>query len=207
MKEFFAFFKTKAFFINLGIIFLFVFLLFFGLIKWLSSYTSHGSFVEVPDFKSQQISNLNSFIDGKEIEYQIIDSIYDPKEKPGIVIRQDPEPLTKVKHNRKVYLYVTGMVAPTVLMPKLIDRSERQARLIIETYGLKVGRFSEKSADCNGCVISQSINGKEVGVGEAVKKGSVVNLVIGKKDYYYNASGGGIDSSLTQDPNFDNDDK
>ncbi len=204
MKEFFSFFKSKYFFIHSGLILICIFLLFFGLIKWLSSYTHHGSYIEVPDFKNQQVSNLNSFINGKEISYQIIDSIYDPKEKPGVVIRQDPEPLTKVKHNRKVYLYVTGLVAPTVMMPKLVDRSERQARLIIVTYGLKVGKFTEKSADCNGCVLSQLVNGKEVGVGEAVKKGSVVNLVIGKKDYYYNASGGNMDSTLTQDPNFNN---
>ena len=204
MKEFFSFFKSKYFFIHSGLILICIFLLFFGLIKWLSSYTHHGSYIQVPDFKNQQVSNLNSFINGKEISYQIIDSIYDPKEKPGVVIRQDPEPLTKVKHNRKVYLYVTGLVAPTVMMPKLVDRSERQARLIIVTYGLKVGKFTEKSADCNGCVLSQLVNGKEVGVGEAVKKGSVVNLVIGKKDYYYNASGGNMDSTLTQDPNFNN---
>jgi beta-lactam-binding protein with PASTA domain len=208
MKDFFSFFKSKHFFIHLGIILVCIFLLFFGLIKWLSSYTHHGSFVEVPDFKNQPIANLNSFISDKDITYQIIDSIYNPKEKPGIVIKQDPEALIKVKHNRKVYLYVTGMVAPTVLMPKLVDRSERQARLIITTYGLKIGKFTEKSADCNGCVLSQSVNGKEVAVGEAVKKGSVVNLVIGKKDYYYNASGGGGgDSTSNQDPNFDNDDK
>lgn len=204
MKEFLSFFKSKYFFIHLGIIVLLIFLLFLGLIKWLSAYTNHNSFVEVPDFKKQQVSNLNNFISGKEIAYQIIDSIYDPKEKPGIVIRQDPDPLTKVKHNRKVYLYVTGMVAPSVLMPKLIDRSERQARLIIETYGLKVGTMKEKSADCNGCVLSQLVNGKEIGVGQPVKKGSVVNLIIGKKDYYYNASGNTSDTNIIDNGmNFD----
>lgn len=205
MKDFFSFLKSKPFFIHTGIIILCVFLLLFGLIKWLSSYTNHGEFVEVPDFKNQQISNLNTFIDGKNITYQIIDSLYDPTEKPGIVIRQDPEPLIKVKHNRKVYLYVTGMVAPTVIMPKLIDRSERQARLIILSYGLKVGKFTQKEADCNGCVLAQTINGKEVAVGESVKKGSVVNLIVGKKDYYYNASGNNTDSTASDEPNFNND--
>lgn len=205
MKDFFSFFKSKYFFIHSGIIILCVFLLFLGLVKWLSSYTNHGSFVEVPDFTNQQITNLTTFINGKDISYQIIDSIYDPKEKPGMVIRQDPEPLTKVKHNRKVYLYVTGMVAPTIVMPKLIDRSERQARLIIQSYGLKVGKFFLKEADCNGCVLSQSVNGKDVAIGEAVKKGSVVNLTIGKKDYYYNASGAsGVDSTNNQGTNFNN---
>jgi beta-lactam-binding protein with PASTA domain len=89
-----------------------------------------------------------------------------------------------VKHNRKVYLYVTGLVPPQVSMPKLTDMSERQARIIISSYGLKVGRVYEKEADCNGCVIMQMIKGKEIEPGNAVKKGSVVELVVGIKDSY-----------------------
>ncbi|MEO6306199.1 MAG: PASTA domain-containing protein, partial [Bacteroidia bacterium] len=156
MSNFFSFLKSKQFFIHFGIILVTIFILFFGVIKWLSSFTNHGEFTEVPNFKGQEISNLKSFINGKDVSFQIIDSIYDPKEKPGIVIRQEPEEKSKVKHNRTIYLYVTGMVAPQIQMPKLIDRSERQARLVIQTYGLKVGRITERSADCNGCILAQT---------------------------------------------------
>lgn len=188
MKELFSFLKSKQFFIQTGIILVVIFLILFGTIKWLSSYTEHGQFVSVPDFKGQKIVELTDFLKDKSVSFQIIDSIYDPKEKPGIVLRQDPEANSKVKHNRTVYLYVTGMIAPQIIMPKLIDRSERQARLIIETYGLSLGKIEEKAADCNGCVISQSINGKEIEAGTGVKKGSVVSLVVGRKDAFYNAS-------------------
>ncbi|MBL7921040.1 MAG: PASTA domain-containing protein [Bacteroidia bacterium] len=175
--------------------------MFFCLIKWLSSYTNHGDFVEVPDFKGQEIGNLKSFVNNKDVAYQIIDSIYDPKEKPGTVLRQEPEAKSKVKHNRTIYLYVTGMVAPQIQMPKLIDRSERQARLILQTYGLKIGSVSEKQADCNGCVLSQTIDGKEIEPGKSIKKGSKVSLVIGVKDSYYTSNPG--DTSSTKDPDFD----
>ncbi len=201
MSGFFSFLKSKQFFIHFAIILTTLFIIFFCLIKWLSSYTNHGDFVVVPDFKGQEVNNLKSFVNNKEVAYQIIDSIYDPKEKPGTVLRQEPEAKSKVKHNRTIYLYVTGMVAPQIKMPKLIDRSERQARLILQTYGLKVGPFTEKPADCNGCVISQTIDGKEIEPGTAVKKGSKVSLVIGVKDSYYNA--GTADTSATQDSNFD----
>lgn len=188
--------------INLCLILGFIFLIFFGVIKWLSSYTQHGEFVVVPDFRNQQVKDLAAFSEGKEVAWLIIDSVYDPKEKPGIVLRQDPEPQSKVKHNRTVYLYVTGMVAPQISMPRLIDRSERQARLILVTYGLKPGHVTEKKADCNGCVLSQRIKGKEVAPGDPVKKGSVVELVVGRKDSYYNASPS--DSAATDDDmNFD----
>lgn len=198
MQTFFGFLKTKQFFIQLGIILCVIFIILFITLRWLSSYTDHDNFVLVPDFKGQNISGLEEFIEGKQVNYQIIDSIYDPKEKSGTVLRQDPESNSAVKHNRTVYLYVTGMVAPQITMPKLVDRSERQARLILRSYGLKIGQVSEKQADCNGCVIAQFVGGKEVAAGTAVKKGSVVNLIIGKKDEFYHPEDN--DSTITEEP-------
>src|SRR5689334_19817967 len=145
MHSFFSFLRSKQFFIHSGIILLIAFLVLFATVKWLSSYTNHNQYVEVPDFKGKLIGELDTFISGTEVSYKIIDSIYDPREKPGIVLRQDPEKKTRVKHNRTVYLYVTGMVPPQVIMPKLVDRSERQARLIIRSYGLRVGDVSERA--------------------------------------------------------------
>ena len=179
--SFLAFVKSKYFFLHAGIILLVIFLVFLGTIKFLESYTNHGQYVVVPSVTGKKVRDLAAVSDEKKVTFQIIDSIYDPGEEPGIVLRQDPLPASKVKHNRTVYLYVTGMVPPQIVMPKLIDRSERQARLIIETYGLKVGKTIEKEADCNGCVLSQTIKGVEVEPGSSVKKGSVVNLVVGRK--------------------------
>ncbi|MBX3164216.1 MAG: PASTA domain-containing protein [Bacteroidetes bacterium] len=181
MHSFFSFLKSKQFFINLAVIVLLIVSMFVGIMMWTSTYTQHNDFVEVPDFKHKNTAEIENFVSGKGVACQIIDSIYDPKQKPGIVLRQDPEAGAKVKHNRTVYLYVTCMVAPQILMPKLIDRSERQAKLIISSYGLKVGNTSLAAADCNGCVVAQLINGKNIEPGESVKKGSTVNLVIGKK--------------------------
>ena len=179
MNSFGQFLKSKQFYIHLLIIVCAVLLFLFGLSKWLSNYTEHGDYVLVPDFRGQKIQDLEKFADTSHVKYQIIDSIYDPSEDFGKVIRQDPEPKSKVKHNRNIYLYVTGMVPPQVKMPKLIDRSERQARLIIETYGFKVGHISYKKGDCKGCVISQSIKGKEITAEQSVKKGSTIDLVVG----------------------------
>lgn len=202
MQAFLSFLKSRQFFIQTGIILFLIFIILFGTLKWLASYTNHGQFVVVPDFKGQKITDLDRLVQGKNVSFQIIDSIYDPREKPGIVLRQDPETNSKVKHNRTIYLYVTGMVAPQVVMPKLVDRSERQARLIITSYGLKVGKITPKEADCNGCVLSQSIRGREIEAGTGVKKGSVVDLVVGKKDYFYDP-GSGDTSLIHEEPDFE----
>lgn len=188
MKNLLAYIKSRTFFVHLGLIMALTFLIIFGAMRWLSGYTEHGEFVVVPDFKGQKISGLENFVKDKQVSYQIIDSIYDPQEQPGIVLRQDPENESKVKHNRKVYLYVTGMVPPQIVMPKLVDRSERQAKLIISSYGLKVGRTEEKHADCNGCVLDQLMGGKSIKPGSSVPKGSVISLVIGRKDGFMNSA-------------------
>jgi len=202
MHSLFAFIKSRQFFTNLIIILVVLFLLFFGIITWLSSYTEHGEYVSVPDFKGQTIENLPSFVSNKEVGYQIIDSVYHPKEKTGIVLRQDPEANSKVKHNRTVYLYVTGTTAPSIKMPKLIDRSERQARLILSTYGLKFGKRIEKRADCNGCILAQLFEGIDIKEGTNIKKGSKVDLIVGIKDSYYNgaADTNSVDESHVKQP-------
>jgi beta-lactam-binding protein with PASTA domain len=150
----------------------------------LGTYTHHGETAEVPDFKGKSISDLRAFVTGKNVGYLIIDSIYDPKEKPGIVIKQDPEAKSLVKHNRIIYLYVTSTQPPQMAMPKLVDRSTRQAVFMIESYGLKVGKITEISGDCKGCVLKQYFNGKEIEPGAAIKKGSKIDLEVGRKDDY-----------------------
>lgn len=167
--------------------------------KMLNSYTQHGESVEVPDFKGKTIAELNGFIEGKDVRYQIIDSIYAPNEKPGVVIRQDPETKTNVKRNRIVYLYVNGLLPPQLAMPKLIDRSERQAILMMESYGLKVGEITQVPGDCNGCVLEQFVKGKPIESGTLVNKGTVVSLSIGKKDRFVTST----DTSKSGGTNFD----
>lgn len=188
MKGFFAYLKSRQFFIHLGLASVSVVLVLWVLVKMLNSYTQHGETVDVPDFKGKSIGELNGFIEGKDVRYEIIDSIYAPKEKPGVVIRQDPETNTKVKRNRTIYLYVNGLMPPQLAMPKLIDRSERQAILMLESYGLKVGRVTQVAGDCNGCVLGQFIKGKVVEPGTLIKKGTIIELTIGKKDRFVNAA-------------------
>lgn len=186
MRDFFAFIKSgtffKHFFIALGSLFVLLWILF----KLLSVYTHHGETAEVPDFKGKKVSELEGFISDKNVRFLIIDSIYDPEEAPGIVIKQDPEAKSLVKHNRLIYLYVTSTQAPQIAMPKLVDRSTRQAVFMIESYGLKVGKIDEVAGDCKGCVLKQFFNGKEIHPGDPIKKGSKIDLAVGKKDNEFN---------------------
>ncbi len=200
MKDFFAFLKSKPFFIHFTIALITISGAVWILVKMLNVYTQHGDTVEVPDFKGKNLKELSGFVSGKDVRFVIIDSLYNPGEKPGTVIRQDPEAKILVKHNRIIYLYVTGLLPPQVIMPKLIDRSERQAILMIESYGLKVGRITAVAGDCNGCILSQTINGKDIEPGKQITKGTRIDISVGKKDHFTTAPD---TTNKTTSPNFD----
>ena len=184
MKDLFDYIKSRVFLKHLALSVLSLAIILWILFKLLGVYTHHGETAEVPDFKGKTIAELDAFVAGKHVGYVIIDSIYNPKEQPGIVIKQDPEAKSLVKHNRTIYLYVTSTQAPQMAMPKLVDRSTRQAVFMIESYGLKVGKITEVAGDCKGCVLKQLFNGKEIVPGDAIKKGSKIDLTVGKQEDY-----------------------
>jgi beta-lactam-binding protein with PASTA domain len=182
MSGFFGYLKSKVFLKHFTIAIISLACVVWILFRLLGVYTHHGETAEVPDFKGKAIAELEAFVTNKNVGFVIIDSVYDPKEKPGIVIKQDPEAKSLVKHNRIIYLYVTSTQAPQMAMPKLVDRSTRQAVFMIESYGLKVGKITEIASDCKGCVLKQYFNGKEITPGEPIKKGSKIDLAVGKKE-------------------------
>ena len=203
MKDFFIFLKSKLFLKHILIASSCLLILLWCLIKFLNVYTHHGEVAEVPDFRGQSIQELDNFVKEKNIRYLIIDSIYDPSEKSGVVVKQDPEAKSLVKHNRIIYLYVTSTQAPQILMPKLVDRSERQAVFMIESYGLKIGSVKEITGDCKGCVLQQFYDGKEIKAGDPIKKGSKIDLYIGKKEIDYSSND--ADSTINTTDNIDSD--
>lgn len=203
MRDFFSYLASKVFFKHLAISLLSLFLVLWVLFKLLDVYTHHGEVAIVPDFSGKSLSELDAFVNGKNVGYTIIDSIYDPAEKPGIVIRQEPEANSEVKHNRMIYLYVTSTQPPQMEMPKLVDRSTRQALTMIESYGLKHGKITEVFADCNGCVIKQLYNGAEIKPGDAIKKGSKIDLIVGKKENQYSTAATDTTNTAGDDNEFD----
>jgi beta-lactam-binding protein with PASTA domain len=198
MKDLFSYLKSKTFFKHLALATVSLVIVLWALFKFLGVYTHHGETAEVPNFKGKAIAELDNFVKDKNVGFTIIDSVYSPQEKPGIVIKQDPEAKSMVKHNRIIYLYVTSTQAPQMAMPKLVDRSTRQAVFMIESYGLKVGKITEIAGDCKGCVLKQYFNGKEIMPGDAIKKGSKIDLSVGKKAEDYSAMA--TDSSAVADP-------
>ena len=175
---FFEFIKTKQFwkhFIGASVtmlVFLWVCLLF------MDFYTLHDSKATVPDFKGLYIKDLDKFVDGHNLRYEIIDSVYNMKKEKGTVLEQEPQPGAIVKEDRTIYLTVNAMLNQQVKMPNLVNLSLRQASSLLETYGLKVG--SLRYVEGLPPVIRQLYKGKDINHGTMLDKGSAIDLVLGK---------------------------
>lgn len=180
IKGIFQFLKSRTFFIHFTIYAVVLGLLLWLILSWLDSYTSHGKSIQVPDFNGVKVADLDKVVSGKNLQYLIIDSVYDAKMAKGAVIRQEPEANAEVKEGRTIYLYVTSSQPPSVQMPKLIDRSLRQAVTMINTYGFKLGTISYVPDQCANCILDQLVKGKKIQPGATVPKGTVISLVVGQ---------------------------
>ena len=180
MKQILNFIKSRVFIINVLLVAA-VFLLIFGFTyKWLHSYTRHGSSVSVPDLRGMPVKKLDAFLQNKNLRYKIADStIFDLEKPPGTVIEQDPQPDEKVKEDRTIYLSITKSTPPDVKIPDLLDNSLRQAEAILKSYGLIMGELIYKPDLAKNAVLEMQINGRTVHKGDAVSKGTVIDLVLG----------------------------
>lgn len=181
IKGVFQFIKSKTFLKHLGIYLGVMILLILIITYWLNSTTKHGESIKVPDFNGVKLGDLDQFVADKKVRYLVIDSIYDTQAPKGVVVRQEPEANAEVKENRMIYLYVTSILPPSIEMPKLIDRSLRQATAMITSYGLKLNPAIKFVPDqCANCVLDQLVKGKRIAPGDIIEKGTVITLVVGK---------------------------
>ncbi|MGQ1889027.1 PASTA domain-containing protein [Thermophagus sp. OGC60D27] len=152
-----------------------------GLIFWgLSLYTRHGQSLETPDFTGLTEEQFKHLIETHELRYDIIDSVYINDEPPGIVIEQTPEPGSLIKKNRKIFFTINAWAAENVRMPDLHDYSVRNARVLLESFGLKIGKLIYVPSEYTNLVLGQHYQGKPVEPGTPLEKGSSVDLLIGK---------------------------
>lgn len=180
MNRFFEFLTSRVFLINIIAIIVFILISFGFTYKFLNSYTRHGSSVSVPDVRGMQIKKLSEFLDNKNLKYKIADSsVFDLDKAPGTIIEQDPLPNEKVKEDRTLYLSITRSIASGVKIPDLEDNSLRQAEAILKSYGLIRGQLIYKPDLAKNAVLEMMVKGKVVKKGDDVKKGTVVDLVLG----------------------------
>jgi eukaryotic-like serine/threonine-protein kinase len=209
MSGILRFIKSPKFYLHTILACLTVVIVIFFIFKWLDVYTKHGETVAVPDFKKKLVTEVEKIAENGKVKALIIDSIYNPDEKSGEIFKQEPEANEKVKEGRPIYLYMYSMKPPEIEMPKLIDKSLRQATAMIISYGLKLNRVTETYGYCQGCVLKQMCNGKAIAVGEKIKKGSKIDLIVGKEQVGFTGESdtNNIDESSSAMPDAEDEEK
>lgn len=166
--------KTKTFWGHIGLM-LVTFIVFIFLVKiFLNIYTRHGKEIELADYTNKSIEDIQD----EKVDIIVIDSIFNEDLLPLTIVNQYPEPGIKVKPGRKVYVTVVSKSYEKVPLPDLTDLTLRAATLQLQAYGFQIGRI-EQVPNIGQTVIAVKQNGREIPWGTLLKKGSVVNIVIG----------------------------
>jgi len=174
------FLLTRVFAKNLGLAAVILVGLLIVLLIWMNIYTRHGQTRTVPDFHGLTIEQTIKLAKKSRLKYQILDSVYTSVVGPGCIAGQTPVAGFKVKKWRKINLTVNAVNPEMIVLPDLVGLPKRQAIALIESSGLEVGQryyFPDLSVDF---VLKQLYKGKEVKAGESIRKGSVIDLVLGK---------------------------
>jgi beta-lactam-binding protein with PASTA domain len=166
--------KTKTFWAHIGLV-LVTFIVFIFLVKvFLNIYTRHGKEIELADYTNKSIKDIQD----EKVDIIVIDSIFNEDLPPLTIVNQYPEPGMKVKPGRKVYVTVVSNSYEKVPLPDLTDVTLRAATLQLQAYGFQIGRI-EQVPSIGQTVIAIKQNGREIPWGTLLKKGSVVDIVIG----------------------------
>lgn len=178
MVKFLQYLRTETFRKNLigALIGLTVFL--FIIVFTLRHYTRHNESVAVPTLKGMPIEDAIKKLREQGFEYEL-DSVYQVDKQPGLVIEQDPDPDTKVKENRTLYLTIITRTAPEVSFPELVEKTFVEARAILNSYGLKLGDTTYVPDIARDVVLDIKFAGERLNAGRPIPKGSTIDLVLG----------------------------
>lgn len=178
--SFLKFLISKVFFKHLAMALGLLTLVLISTFIGLNIYTHHGEAYEVPDFSGLTEAQFQEIIEQKEFRYNIIDSVHFDDILPGAVVEQIPHPGAMVKKNRTIHFTINALTPEQVQVPNLVDYSLRNAKVILESYGLKTGELIYVPSEYTNLVLGQHYEGKAISPGTYVQKGSVIDLLIGQ---------------------------
>lgn len=177
--NFFKFIATKCFWYNVLIAIVAAIVL-IAIVMWgLTYYTSAGRTIIVPDVKGNTVAQVKDLLKNNDLDYVVIDSIYKADVMRGAIVEQIPNAGKNVKKGRKIFLTINAYTSEKVAMPQLVDYSLRNAQVVLETLGLKLGQITYRPSAYNGLVLGQMIDGKQIKAGEKIEKGTSIQLIVG----------------------------
>jgi len=158
-----------------------VFLIFgFVALKWLKTYTNHGTFVSVPTLSGKSYQLAQTLLKDEGLRSEVQDSSnYNPRYPKGAVIEQNPIAGSQVKKDRKIYLILNPSGYRSFPVPDVIRRTFRQAKPSLEGLGFQIGTLTYTDDLGKDEVLELRYNGKNIEAGTLLPKTSKLDLVLG----------------------------
>ena len=176
---------SKHFLKHIGLVTIFYLLVIILTIIYLNFSTNHGEKIAVPDLTGLSANLAKQKIESLGLEFEIMDSVYNPKLPEGTVVEQLVEPtkisMVYVKSGRVIGLRLSKK-SELVEMPNLVHKQIQLAESILEQRSLRfVVRYRATSEE-NGSVLDQLYNGRRIKEGDRIPRGGIVVLIVGQND-------------------------
>ncbi len=147
---------------------------------FLNWYTDHGDFVSVPDLKGMRMEEAAQALEDRDLEYLVIDSIYDKKATPGTIMEQSPAPESQVKEGRQIFLTIHSYHAPTEKLGVREGDFATVAFIKLKNKGIEFDTLYEANNTFPGSIIRVTYKGRKTSPDDLISKGDKVVLVIGR---------------------------
>ncbi len=177
----FKFIFSKTFLKNIGFAILFVIILVGGLWIYLNVYTSHGSYISVPDVKGMNLEEADLALQDNELRYLVIDSVWSENQIGGTIVEQSPLAESEVKANREIYLTIYRFEPESKLIDIKEGDDERVAMIKLRNKGIEFDLDYEANLLLDGRVIRVMHKDKSLEEGARLKPGQKVRLIIGER--------------------------
>ena len=174
-------FKENHPFLLNGVLIIIAFLLTgYIALLFIDVFTSHGQEKRVPDVRYLTLQEATDRLEKAGFKWDISDSTtFSEQFKPGLVIDQDPRPLSYIKAIRTVYLKVNALHPRSVKLPKLHEVSIRQGLALLRSYGFKNVQVDSVASPYKGLILQVTSNGHQVAEGATVSVNAFIRLTVG----------------------------
>lgn len=171
----------------------------FVLLYWLRASTNHDERIAVPDLSKMSLGLVQQELDNADLNYVVIDSSnYNPDYPTFSVIEQNPAAGKFVKEGRKIYLVLNPSGFREIEIPQLVGRTQRQVEPTLLALGFKIGKIDYRDHISSDEVLELRHDGKTIQAGDALRKTSVIDLVVGNGKGSYRTSGDAAEDSINE---------
>lgn len=170
---------TNIYVRNIFLMVIIFFVMVWGVLFYLKSYTRHNDTMQVPNLKGLQAQDAKAMLASSDMKCEVVDSVYHENGVPGAILEQIPKEDSQVKKGRTIYLTVQSKDEPLAASPDLEDTSQRQAESLLRSVGFSNINIVQVPSEYEGLVIGLEYKGRTVVAGQKLPKGAYLTLKVG----------------------------